>query len=312
MQVASQTYQPLKTRVRVAAWLVFITQVLIVGTGGVVRVTASGLGCPTWPRCTDESFITTPEMGIHGVVEFGNRLLFFVLQIIAIVGVILIWKLRKKRRDLFWLFLVAAASVLIQAVIGGITVWTQLNPYVVGLHFLASVVLVVLATVLVYRVYHPPGPRIRVVSVATRNLVWVASVFTLVTVLLGIMTTGAGPHAGDGGAARNGLDIEILQGIHAWSAYITFFFTVLIVRNAHVARALSMRRFALATLGVELAQIAVGIAQARLALPPTLVVIHMVLACLLAAGMTMIVLTMWQRAAEQNTMVASALATQAV
>lgn len=300
MQLEGHTQQPLKARVRVVAWLVFITQVLIVGTGGIVRVTASGLGCPTWPRCTEESFITTPEMGIHGVVEFGNRLLFFLLQIIAIVGVVLIWKIRKQRRDLFWLFLAAAASVLIQAIIGGITVWTQLNPYVVGLHFLASVVLVVLATALVYRVYEPPGTRMLVVTPAVRNLVLVGSVFTLVTVLLGIITTGAGPHAGDSGAARNGLDIEILQGIHAWSAYITFFFTLLILRRAHIERALSMRRFAAATLAVELSQIAVGIAQARLALPPALVVIHMVLACLLAAGMTMIVLTMWQRAAAQH------------
>ena len=312
MQPVGERFAPLKQRVRVFAWLVFVTQVLIVGTGGIVRVTASGLGCPTWPRCTEDSFVTTPEMGIHGIVEFGNRLLFFVLQIIAIIGVILIWKLRKQRRDLFWLFLVAAASVLIQAVIGGITVWTQLNPYVVGLHFLASVVLVVLATLLVYRVYEPPVPRIRVVSLGVRILVWVAAAVTLVTVLLGILTTGSGPHAGDHGAARNGLNMELLQGIHAWSAYVTFFFTVVILQRAHVARALELRRFALLTLGVELLQIITGIAQARLALPPALVVIHMVLACLLAAGMTMVVLSVWQRAGERRESASAATENSAV
>lgn len=285
-------------RVRVFAWLVFITQLLIVATGGIVRLTASGLGCSTWPKCTPESFVATPEMGINSYVEFGNRLLFFVLQIIAIVGIILIWKFRKQRRDLFWLFLVAALSVLIQAVIGGITVLTQLNPYVVGLHFLASVVLVVLAAILVYRVYERPGKRKLVVPYSVRNFAWVAAAVTLVTVLLGIITTGAGPHAGDHGAARNGLDIEIIQGIHAWSAYLTFFATLYLIRRAHTVRALEMRRFALATLGVEATQIVVGIAQARLALPPVLVGIHMVLACLLAAGMTIVVITMWQRAAD--------------
>ena len=291
----------MRKSVRVVAWLVFVTQVIIVGTGGIVRLTASGLGCPTWPKCTDESFISTPEMGSHGVIEFGNRLLFFVLQIIAIIGLILIWKLRKQRRDLFWLFLVSALSVLVQAVIGGITVLTQLNPYVVGLHYLASVVLVVVAAVLVYRVYEVPGPRKLTVSVSTRNLAWFSAGVTLVTVLLGILTTGAGPHAGDHGASRNNLDIELLLGIHAWLAYTTFVLTLLLLRAAHVQRALQMRRFALLTLGVELAQIVVGIAQARLALPPVLVGIHMVLAVLLAAGMSMVVISMWQITCESAT-----------
>lgn len=290
----------MRKSIRVVAWLVFISQILIVATGGIVRLTASGLGCPTWPKCTADSLVATPEMGINGYVEFGNRLLFFVLQVVAIIGIVLIWKLRKQRRDLFWLFVVAGLSVLIQAVIGGITVLTQLNPYVVGLHFVASVALVVLAAVLVYRVYEKPGDRMLVVSTRLRNVTWVGAGITLITVLLGVITTGAGPHAGDHGAARNGLDIEVLQGIHAWSAYLTLFFTIYILRQAHVARALEMRKFAALTLLVEFTQIVVGIAQARLALPVVLVGIHMVLACILAAGMTMVVLTMWQRAGEKT------------
>lgn len=284
--------------IKTFAWLVLITQVLIVATGGIVRLTASGLGCSTWPKCTDESYVATPEMGINSYIEFGNRLLFFLLQVVAIIGLILIWRMRKERRDLFWLFLVPALSVFIQAIIGGITVLTHLNPYVVGLHFFASVVLVVFAAILVYRVYETPGKRKLVVSPALRNFAFFAGVVTLVTVTLGIITTGAGPHAGDHGAARNGLDIEIMQGIHAWSAYITFFLTIALVRQAHVVRALEMRRWAIATLLVELTQIVVGIAQARLALPPLLVGIHMVLACLLAAGMALVIVSMWQRAAE--------------
>lgn len=283
--------------IKTFAWLVLITQVLIVATGGIVRLTASGLGCETWPKCTEDSYVATPEMGINSYIEFGNRLLFFLLQIVAIVGLVLIWRMRKQRRDLFWLFLIPALSVFIQAIIGGITVLTHLNPYVVGLHFFASVLLVVFAAILVYRVYEVPGKRKLVVSPALRNLAFVAGFITFVTVSLGIITTGAGPHAGDHGAARNGLDIEIMQGIHAWAAYLTFFFTIVLVRQAHVMRALEMRRWAIATLLVELTQIIVGVAQARLALPPVLVGIHMVLACLLAAGMALIIVSMWQRAA---------------
>jgi len=286
--------------VRVFAWLVFVTQVVIVGTGGIVRLTASGLGCPTWPRCTEDSFVSTPEMGLHGVIEFGNRLLFFVLQIVAIVGFILILKVRKQRRDLFWLFLVSALSVFIQAIIGGITVLTQLNPYVVGLHYLASVILVVVAAILVYRVYEVPGARKLVVSTTTRNLAWFTAGVAFITILLGIVTTGAGPHAGDGGAARNGLNPEILQEIHAWLAYATFALTLILWQRAHAQKALQMRRYALLTLSVMFAQIIVGIAQARLALPPVLVGIHMVLAVLLGAGIAMIVITMWQRVGEKS------------
>lgn len=290
----------MRKSVRVFAWLVFITQVVIVGTGGIVRLTASGLGCPTWPRCTEDSFVSTPEMGLHGVIEFGNRLLFFVLQIVAIVGFILVLKMRKQRRDLFWLFLVSALSVFIQAIIGGITVLTQLNPYVVGLHYLASVVLVVVAAVLVYRVYEPPGPRKLVVRHSTRNMAWFTAGVGFATIILGIITTGAGPHAGDGGAARNGLDPAILQGIHAWLAYATFVLTLLLWWQAHVQRALQMRRYAALTLGVMLAQIIIGLAQARLALPPVLVGIHMVLAVLLGAGIAMIVITMRQRIRDED------------
>ena len=286
--------------IRTFAWLVFVTQVLIVATGGIVRLTASGLGCPTWPSCSGDSFVATPEMGIHGIVEFGNRLLFFVLQIIAIIGLILAWKIRKSRREIFWLFLVAALSVFIQAIIGGITVLSGLNPYVVGLHFLASVVLVILAALLVFRSYESAGPRVPTVGSDVRLGAYLVAIATLVLVVLGIMTTGAGPHAGDSGAARNGLNPESIQTAHAVSAYVTLFGTLWLWRKAFVAKAIRMWNFTKLTMLVIVMQIIVGISQARLALPPVLVTLHMVLACLLAAGMTMIVATMWVRARDDR------------
>lgn len=283
--------------VRVLAWLVFITQVLIVGTGGAVRLTGSGLGCNTWPKCTDDSFVTTPEMGIHGAIEFGNRTLFFLLEIIAILAFIYVWRLRKERKDLFWLTLIPSFSVFFQAILGGITVLTHLNPYVVGLHYFVSVVLVVLAALLVYRVYETPGPRKLRVGTPLLQTGWIMMVLGTITIALGIITTGAGPHAGDGGAARNGLEPEILQHFHAWPAYTLFAFTLLAIFLAHRARVLAVRNFAVGTLLVMLLQIIVGVAQARNALPPVLVGIHMVLATVLAAGLVMTVVSMYGRTA---------------
>lgn len=279
-------------RVRVVAWLNLVAQTALVGTGGAVRLTGSGLGCPTWPRCTAESFISTPEMGIHGVIEFGNRTLFFVLQLIALAALFFVLKYRSQRRDLFILTLIPACSVLFQAVIGGITVLTQLNPYVVGLHFVLSVVLVVLGAVLVFRVYNGNGVRTRSVPRWYAILTHVTSFFVAFTVILGILTTGSGPHAGDSGAARNGLDSELLQHFHAWPSYVTFGLTLVLVAAAWMLKLESMRRIVAVLLAVELVQIAVGLTQARTGLPEILVGLHMVLACVLAAVMTVTVLSL--------------------
>ncbi len=274
-------------RVIVAAWATFVVQVAIVGTGGLVRLTASGLGCPTWPRCTPESFVNTPEMGIHGIIEFGNRLLTFVLVAVAIVTFLFVVRMRRARPDLFWLALIIGLYVPIQAVIGGITVLTNLNPYVVGLHYFASVVLVAFATVFVVRVYSTPGRRIPVVPRGLAMLAHLTSVVVLVTVLVGIVVTGAGPHAGDAGAARNGLDPELMQHLHSWPAYATLALTLLLLVGSW---RLPLRRWVLMLLAVEAVQIAVGLWQARTGLPVALVNIHMVLAVLLVAAMTAVIM----------------------
>lgn len=279
-------------RVRVFAWLSLAIQLLIVGTGGAVRLTASGLGCPTWPTCTADSFVNTPEMGIHGLIEFGNRTLFVVIQVIAIITFLLIVRFRKERRDLFVLALIPCFSIVLQAVLGGITVLSNLNPYVVGLHFLASVALVVLAAVFVYRVYYGPRGSVRVAPRWFFALTHATSFFVLVTVVLGIITTGSGPHAGDGGAARNGLDSELLQHFHSWPAYATLITTILLVVGAARLRDARLIRFTRILIAVELVQIVIGVTQARLGLPEVLVGIHMVLACALTAAMAAVVLSL--------------------
>ncbi|MCF8549850.1 MAG: COX15/CtaA family protein [Pontimonas sp.] len=272
-------------RVRIAAWATLVSQILIIGTGGAVRLTGSGLGCPTWPRCTEDSFVTTPEMGFHGIIEFGNRLLTFVLILIAIAMFVFVLRLRKERPELFTLSLVIGLGIPGQAVIGGITVLTDLNPYVVGLHYLLSAVLVGLAALLLYRV-RVAGPG-RTWNVPSPVRLLSATMFgvLILSVLMGILTTGSGPHAGDGGAARNGLDSWLLQHFHAWPSYVFLGLSVTLVSLAWFAGVGSPRfkRTATALLAVTIVQIGVGLYQARNGLPELFVGIHMVMAAVLVA-----------------------------
>lgn len=278
-------------RMVAAAWATLVVQIGIVGTGGLVRLTGSGLGCPTWPECTAGSFVATPEMGIHGAIEFGNRLLTFALVVVAVVTFLLTLRMRGRRRDLFWLALVIGLYVPVQAVIGGITVLTNLNPYVVGLHFFASAVLVALSAVLVARVYTTPGPRVRAVPRWYAVAASATALCVAVTVIVGILLTGSGPHAGDGGAARNGLDAEFMQHVHSWPAYFTLALTLALLLGSWRHRgATSLPSWTAALLAVELLQIGVGLWQARTDLPIALVNIHMVLAMLLIAAMVAVIM----------------------
>src|SRR3954451_23219449 len=115
---------------------------LIVVTGGAVRLTGSGLGCPTFPTCTEDSLVTTPEMGVRGVIEFGNRTLTFVLTAVAVALLVAVW--RSSRRDLRPLAVLSFLGIPAQALLGGITVLTGLNPWTVAAHFLISMALVAL------------------------------------------------------------------------------------------------------------------------------------------------------------------------
>ncbi len=282
--------QSVERVVRVLAWLTLVTQILIVGTGGAVRLTGSGLGCPTWPLCTDASLIATPEMGIHGGIEFGNRLLSIIVGIVAVALVIVLLRLRE-RRDLFVPAVAILALTVLQGFVGGISVRVRLDPAVVGLHFLTSVVLVALATVVVFRVHHGRRGDL-VVPGWYAGTVHLTSAAVAVTVVVGVLTTGSGPHAGDDAASRNGLDSELLQHVHSWPAYVTLGLTLVLVLVAVARRYTTVRPYAIALLVIEGAQIFVGLIQARTGLPPLLVGIHMVLACVLVAVMTATVLAL--------------------
>ncbi|WP_138413720.1 COX15/CtaA family protein [Sinomonas gamaensis] len=278
-------------RVRVLAVASLVGQIVLIATGGAVRLTSSGLGCPTWPRCTTSSLTTTPEMGFHGVIEFGNRLLTFALAAVAVAMLVALWNLRRQRRDLFWLAIGLLASIPAQAVIGGISVLTQLNPWVVALHFLVSMALVVLATLLVNRAYSRTGrfmnrtlaalpSSMRPVTAATAGAAALA-------VVLGVVVTGAGPHAGDADAPRNGLDWDLVSHIHAVPAYLVTFgavFALVVVLSRRVQG--PFRTAVIGLLGLTVLQAAIGITQYYTGIPALLVGLHMVVAALLMAEAT--------------------------
>ena len=217
---------------RVMGWLLVITNIGIVGTGGLVRLTGSGMGCETWPYCTEGSLTPTPEMGIHGLIEFGNRTLTGVLVIVALLAFLSVIRLRATRRELPVLSFLVGLGIIVQAVVGGITVWLHLHPSIVGLHYLISAALVALATAFLVRVYATPGPRVRIVPRAYAITTHVTTLAVTVTVVVGILLTGAGPHAGDDAAARNGLDPIFWQHVHSWPAYITLVLTLVLVAGA--------------------------------------------------------------------------------
>jgi cytochrome c oxidase assembly protein subunit 15 len=253
----------------------------IVVTGGAVRLTGSGLGCPTWPRCTDESFVATPELAGHGAIEFGNRLLTFVLTAVAVATVVAVW--RSARRDLRPLAALSLLGIPAQAVLGGITVLTGLNPWTVAAHFLVSMVLVAVATTLWLRSREPGvgGPLVRRPFLL---LVGGIAAATAVVLVLGTVVTGSGPHSGDPEAGRTGFDPELVSQLHADVVFLLLGLTVALLVALHATDSPDrVRRAARDLLIVQLAQGVVGYVQYVTDLPVVLVLLHMLGAVLVTA-----------------------------
>ena len=258
-------------------------------TGGLVRLTGSGLGCPTWPKCTDESFVSVPEMGIHGLIEFGNRLLTFVLVIIAGLTFIVIRRTSKSLRyGLTWPAVLLVLGIVAQALLGGVTVLTGLNSWVVGAHFLVSGILISIASVLVWRVYLPKHEPISYKAVL---LAWPILIVGWATVIVGVVVTGAGPHAGDAATPRNGFDLETWQHYHSWPAYLMTALTL--VALVLVWRSLAVNKLqnpAVKSLGlllvVAILQAVLGVIQSNTGVPALLAGVHMLGASLIISLLT--------------------------
>lgn len=276
---------------RFSAWASFVLNVAIIGTGGAVRLTGSGLGCPNWPLCAPGSLVPTEELSYHSLIEFGNRTISGPILLFAIIvfAMSLRLRLRNERRDLLVLSSIVLGLVLLQALVGGVIVWLHLNANLVGFHYIVSIMLVCVTAAFVVRMYEAPGPRERAVPRPFAILAHVTTLFVAITVFVGVLTTGSGPHSGDANVARRGFDASLMAHIHAWPGYILLALTLVLAIWA-VASRLRPRNWLLALLAVEAVQIAVGVYQARSGLPPLAVGVHMVLAGLAAATMTVVVL----------------------
>jgi cytochrome c oxidase assembly protein subunit 15 len=289
--LARLTARPRSSTVRRLALASIVANSAIVVTGGAVRLTASGLGCPTWPRCTQTSYIPTAEYAVHGLIEFGNRLLTFVLGAVVLALLVAVWRQRPVRPGMRRLALLGFLGIPAQAVLGGITVLTGLNPWTVMGHFLLSMVLIALAVVLHRRAGEGDLPPRPVVPLLLRRLTQGLLAVTAVTLALGTLVTGSGPHSGDPAAGRTGLDPATVSQLHADAVMLLVGLTVAL----HVALRASAAdpRLVHATgllLAVELAQGLVGYLQYFTGLPVVLVGVHLVGACLVLVAAVRVVL----------------------
>ncbi|VXB94906.1 heme A synthase [Aeromicrobium sp. 9AM] len=284
MGVTASLRAPVQSSVEKWAWAAVIANTVIVLTGGLVRLTGSGLGCPTWPKCTDESFTPHRELGSHGVIEFGNRMLTYVLVAVVVGLYVAIRRWAAATQEQRRLALVIMLGVPFQAVIGGISVLTDLNPWVVSLHLVLSMLLVATSILLVFRVRGVASGGL--VRAATGRVISMYVVLWVV-VYLGTVVTGSGPHAGDADAPRNGLDPHVMSHVHAASVYVLVALTALLCFEL---RKLPEGRLALLLLAVELAQGTIGFVQYFTDLPIALVAAHLVGAAALIATGTYVLL----------------------
>ena len=278
---------------RWATTAALIVSIVIVFTGGLVRVTGSGLGCPTWPTCDGTSIAPSAELGIHGIIEFTNRMLTTVI-VIAVGWVIIAARLQSPRvRSVtrlawsqFWL-------VVANALAGGITVLVKLNPWVVALHFVLAIALLATTTLTWHRVHEKrPGPD-GAVSRSTGILAWLLVGVTVALIVFGTMVSGAGPHSGDSAdVPRMQLDWTTFTIVHGALGALVFGLAValFVTNRGRDARARLIRRRLVVFVVVVLAQGLVGTLQALTGLPATLVSFHLLGAALVWVGVLRVLL----------------------
>ncbi|MGY4868928.1 COX15/CtaA family protein [Mycolicibacterium elephantis] len=289
---------------RVIAFLVILTQGGISVTGAIVRVTASGLGCPTWPQCFPGSFTPVPVAEVpvvHQVVEFGNRLVTFLVVLTAAAAVLAVTRARRRREVLIYAWLMPASTVA-QAVIGGITVLTGLLWWTVAIHLLASMTMVWLAVLLFVKVGEPDdGVVVRRAPKPLRQLTFLSAVTLAAVLVTGTLVTGAGPHAGDKSISRTipRLEVEITTLVHLHSSLLVAYLALLVglafgLLAVHAARPVLVRLAVLLVL--VCAQGLVGVVQFYAGVPAALVAVHVAGAALCTAATAALWASMRQRA----------------
>ena len=274
----------MRLRTAIFGVLLFLQSALVL-TGGAVRLTGSGLGCPTWPECTPGSYTPVPyqaEGQLHAWIEFGNRLLTFALLLSALIAVIYV--LKSGREDLRLLAVGQVLGIFGQGVLGGITVLTDLHPLPVAGHLLLSMFLISGATSL-YSRRHSPSVKINAPTKTISVISQLHIVVAFVVLILGTIVTGSGPHAGDEKARRFGFDIQTVAWLHADAVIFLMGLTVAFLVTASLGR--SSKRAIYIFLGVSLAQGAIGYTQYFTGIPEILVAGHL-------AGATIFWIAAWR------------------
>ncbi|QNP73374.1 heme A synthase [Streptomyces roseirectus] len=294
-------WTPTPRTVQRAALAALVMSVVIVVTGGAVRLTGSGLGCPTWPKCTDDSLTATSEMGLHGAIEFGNRMLTYVLC--AAVGWAIIAARSEKpyRRSLTRLGWAQFWVVMGNAVLGGIVVLVGLNPYTVAAHFLLSSALIAVAAVMWQRTREGDGAPRPLVGKAVQQLVWSLVAASVLLIAVGTVVTGAGPHAGDSSEVdRIPVDWETVAKLHAVLAWIvvTLTFALWFVLKAVDAPKGPLNRTR-ELFVILLAQGAIGYVQYFTNLPEVLVGAHMFGSTVMWIWVVRVLLSLRERAYDE-------------
>ena len=278
------TAGPVGTWTRRIFALNIVAQCAIVVTGALVRLTASGLGCPTWPDCSDGSLIPVARQaeGFHKYIEFGNRMLTFALALIILAALIAAIRHRPRRKVLIGLAFLLFAGVAAQAVIGGITVLTGLNPLSVAAHFLVSAGLIAVSVALYERGNESfDGPKTIIVR---KELLIVARALValgFVIVVLGTVVTGSGPHSGDSNVVnRLPLDPRVVSWIHADVVllFVGLLFALALGLRLTQASAVAQRRVWV-LIAIVLLQGVIGYTQYFTGLPELLVAVHVAGAC---------------------------------
>lgn len=293
---------------RLIAAAVVLSQALISVTGSVVRVTASGLGCPTWPQCFPGSFVPVPHAevpGIHQAVEFGNRLITFVVVLTALLAVLAVTRAGRRREVLVYAWLMPASTVL-QAVIGGITVRTGLLWWTVAIHLLVSMAMVWVATLLYVKIGQPDdGVPVAVVPKPLRLLTVLSAVMLSATLVSGTLVTGAGPHAGDKSPERTvpRLEVEIVTLAHAHATLLVSYLSLLIGLGAGLlalGAPQQVRRRLAVLVGLVAAQSLVGLVQYHTGVPAALVATHVAGAAACTVGTAALWASMRERTEPQT------------
>lgn len=241
--------------VKTMAYAVVLANIFLIVSGGIVRLTGSGLGCDTWPRCstTEGTWTTTPEMGIHGLVEFGNRMLTFVLMAVTVLAFLAVLRIvmpqlsnfgelfpklftglrsrEYKYADLFNLTLLLLWGIPLQAVVGGISVHLKLNPWMITAHFYLTGIMIGISAIYLNRVLRyfekTSSASERVLeenlplgASVMRILGWMGLILVAYLVFMGTIVTGTGPHAGDPEAHRHAFHPIVVTRLHSGGVWL--------------------------------------------------------------------------------------------